>query len=109
MRRATLSTVMGLSSWSRFSWLFGAAGRDRPPTLTLPHKGGGDQTGAAFLWSPPPLWGRVRVGGAFRENRDQVLNPECTKPRKRQHLPGTPNDLPGTPSVGRGSPWSLDL
>jgi 4-amino-4-deoxy-L-arabinose transferase-like glycosyltransferase len=34
-----------------------------PPTLTLPHKGGGKQKEPPPVWSPPPLRGRVRVGG----------------------------------------------
>src|SRR5262249_56170467 len=49
-------------------------GSVRPPTLPLPHKGGGDLRVIEGLLavrtyapcgdkSPPPLWGRVRVGG----------------------------------------------
>jgi peptidoglycan/LPS O-acetylase OafA/YrhL len=38
-----------------------------PPTLTLPLKGGGKQAGGGPFWSPPPLWGRVRVGGRSEE------------------------------------------
>jgi hypothetical protein len=34
-----------------------------PPTLTLPHKGGGNASETLAISSPPPLWGRVRVGG----------------------------------------------
>src|SRR5439155_15718094 len=39
-----------------------------PSTLTLPRKGGGDQTAVTF-WSPPPLRGRVRVGGSMTHPR----------------------------------------
>ena len=35
-------------------------GYSQPPTPTLPHKGGG------LFWLPPPLWGRVGVGGSAR-------------------------------------------
>ena len=36
-----------------------------PPTLTLPHTGGGDKKRVHVKTSPPPLWGRVRVGGTL--------------------------------------------
>src|SRR5216683_6397730 len=39
------------------------AAHHRPPTLTLPRKGGG-RSFEALCQSPPPLRGRVRVGGA---------------------------------------------
>jgi len=34
-----------------------------PPTLSLPHKGGGDRVALASPMFPSPLWGGVRGGG----------------------------------------------
>ena len=41
-----------------------------PPTPTLPRKGGGSQKmpPRPLLWPPPPLWGRVGVGGRWARN-----------------------------------------
>ena len=50
----------------------------RPPTPPLPHKGGGSQKSEkqwrrGTLWSPPPLWGRDRVGGPRPRSRQPSL------------------------------------
>ncbi len=54
----------------------------RPPTPTLPHKWGGSQTQAfcRLFWSPPPLWGRVRVGGSWHHQKTRSY------PNKRREI-----------------------
>jgi hypothetical protein len=46
------------------------------PTLTLPRKGGGNKTptNEGFYSFPPPLRGRVRVGGGFRKRHGDQLS-----------------------------------
>ena len=56
---------------------------DYPPTLTLPLKGGGDDSGPGAAAFPPPLRGRVRVGGAAQPGKAARLAPCLWKPRER--------------------------
>ena len=51
--------------------------RDLPPTLSLPHKGGGDPKGPRGACSllPPPGWRRVGEGRSAAANRGPLLPP----------------------------------
>ena len=63
-----------------------------PPTLTLPHKGGGDQI------IPPPLWGRVGWGVSGAEpRRPDGKNPPSRRPSSWPS--SSPNPSASSPTI----------
>ncbi len=83
-------------------------GSTEPPTPTLPRKEGGSQTQAnlRLFWLPPPLRGRVGVGGIFKppetlesprvDCRERLLafNHRWTCPRRGRRAPGARRGRP---------------
>ena len=73
-----------LSSYGMFGSCFRDAFGVVTPTPPLPHQGGGSLSVEAGYQFPPPLWGRVRVGGVREADRGDLINPQSCRLTARQ-------------------------
>ncbi len=68
-----------------------------------PHKGGGRQTQSDFrlFWCPPPLWGRVRVGGRMVLPENRITPQDQTLAQSFQSSSAKPNErvIPAPPGA----------